>query len=145
MLRNRWTMGYPIMELMHVMRFWMAIAILLGLHWNMNACVLVLHYWSRFLLQLSWVLAFCFPFSLVYMYVCMYNICLMRHVLKFPTLIQRKWKNDAHIAIRDCYAAREIDNSSYKALYYMSEALSQVTLLFELHFKMCSVCNNVLW
>ncbi|TKY74456.1 WD and tetratricopeptide repeats protein 1 [Spatholobus suberectus] len=41
-------------------------------------------------------------------------------------LIKRKWKNDAHMAIRDCYAARKIDNSSYKALYYMSEALSQM-------------------
>ncbi|RZC06638.1 WD and tetratricopeptide repeats protein 1 isoform A [Glycine soja] len=41
-------------------------------------------------------------------------------------LVKRKWKNDAHMAIRDCYAARIIDNSSYKALYYMSEALSQM-------------------
>ncbi|KAL5145235.1 WD and tetratricopeptide repeats protein 1 [Glycine soja] len=41
-------------------------------------------------------------------------------------LVKRKWKNDAHMAIRDCYAARIIDNSSYKALYYMSEALSQL-------------------
>ncbi|CAJ1974009.1 unnamed protein product [Sphenostylis stenocarpa] len=41
-------------------------------------------------------------------------------------LIKREWKNDAHMAIRDCYAARKIDNSSYKALYYMSEALSQL-------------------
>ncbi|KAK7362083.1 hypothetical protein VNO77_04183 [Canavalia gladiata] len=35
-------------------------------------------------------------------------------------------KSDAHMAIRDCYAARKIDNSSHKALYYMSEALSQL-------------------
>ncbi|XP_027903176.1 WD and tetratricopeptide repeats protein 1 isoform X2 [Vigna unguiculata] len=41
-------------------------------------------------------------------------------------LIKRDWKNDAHMAIRDCYAARKIDNSSYKALFYMSEALSQL-------------------
>ncbi|XP_027353621.1 WD and tetratricopeptide repeats protein 1 isoform X2 [Abrus precatorius] len=41
-------------------------------------------------------------------------------------LLKRKWKNDAYMAIRDCYAARKIDNSSYKALYYMSEALSQL-------------------
>ncbi|CAL0327345.1 unnamed protein product [Lupinus luteus] len=39
---------------------------------------------------------------------------------------KRKWKNDAYMAIRDCYAARKIDNSSYKPLYYMSEALSQL-------------------
>ncbi|KAG5018880.1 hypothetical protein JHK87_014735 [Glycine soja] len=43
-------------------------------------------------------------------------------------LVKRKWKNDAHMAIRDCYAARIIDNSSYKAVYYMSEALSQMVL-----------------
>ncbi|KAK7282142.1 hypothetical protein RIF29_10715 [Crotalaria pallida] len=30
------------------------------------------------------------------------------------------------MAIRDCYAARKNDNSSYKVLYYMSEALSQL-------------------
>ncbi|KAL2340008.1 hypothetical protein Fmac_007948 [Flemingia macrophylla] len=41
-------------------------------------------------------------------------------------LIKRKWKNDAHMAIRDCDAARKLDNSSYKPLYYMSEALSQL-------------------
>ncbi|XP_061372050.1 protein ALTERED SEED GERMINATION 2 [Gastrolobium bilobum] len=41
-------------------------------------------------------------------------------------LLKRKWKNDAYMAIRDCYAARKIDNSSYKALYYISEALSQL-------------------
>lgn len=59
-------------------------------------------------------------------------------MLKISTLIQRKWKNDAHMAIKDCYAARKIDNSSYKALYYMSEALSQVILLYALHFLKCS-------
>jgi len=57
--------------------------------------------------------------------------------LNFPLFIQREWKNDAHMAIRDCYAARKIDNSSYKALYYMSEALSQVILLYELQFLKC--------
>ncbi|CAK8568218.1 unnamed protein product [Lathyrus sativus] len=41
-------------------------------------------------------------------------------------LLKRKWKNDAHMAIRDCHAARKIDKSSYKPLYYMSEALSQL-------------------
>ncbi|KAJ1424805.1 WD40/YVTN repeat-like-containing domain superfamily [Sesbania bispinosa] len=41
-------------------------------------------------------------------------------------LLKRKWKNDAYMALRDSYAARKIDNSSYKALYYMSEALSQL-------------------
>ncbi|XP_057427167.1 protein ALTERED SEED GERMINATION 2 [Lotus japonicus] len=46
--------------------------------------------------------------------------------MRAALLLKRKWKNDAHMAIRDCYAARKIDTSSYKALYYMSEALSQL-------------------
>jgi len=120
-------MGHPIMELRHVMRFWMAIAISLGLRLNMNACALVLHYWSRLLLLLLlllWVSAFCSPFSLVFF--SFYLFCWTWHVFNFPLFIQRDWKNDAHMAIRDCYAARKIDNSSYKALFYMSEALSQV-------------------
>ena len=132
------------MELRHVMTFWMAIAISLGLHWNMNACALVLRYWSRLLLLLLLlfsVLAFCFPpFSLVFL-----SFLLDWHVLNFPLLIQREWKNDAHMAIRDCYAARKIDNSSYKALYYMSEALSQVILLYELQIWKCSLWNNALY
>ncbi|KAJ7958942.1 WD and tetratricopeptide repeats protein 1 [Quillaja saponaria] len=41
-------------------------------------------------------------------------------------LLKRKWKNDAHMAIRDCYNARKIHSSSYRELYYMSEALSQL-------------------
>ena len=41
---------------------------------------------------------------------------------------QRKWKNDVHMAIRDCNKARFIDVSSFKAHYYMSEALLQVLL-----------------
>ncbi|KAL6180033.1 hypothetical protein ACLB2K_046702 [Fragaria x ananassa] len=41
-------------------------------------------------------------------------------------LLKRKWKNDAHMAIRDCYNARKIDSSSFRAHYYMSEALSQL-------------------
>ncbi|KAG5065778.1 hypothetical protein JHK86_009509 [Glycine max] len=59
-------------------------------------------------------------------------------------LVKRKWKNDAHMAIRDCYAAREIDNSSYKALYYMSEALSQWRDFygsFLLHFDAICLCQ----
>ena len=40
------------------------------------------------------------------------------------TIDQEEWKNDAHMAIGEFFAARKIDNSSYKALYYMSEALS---------------------
>ncbi|XP_023524081.1 WD and tetratricopeptide repeats protein 1-like isoform X1 [Cucurbita pepo subsp. pepo] len=41
-------------------------------------------------------------------------------------LLKRKWKNDVHMAIRDCYSARKIDQSSFRAHYYMSEALSQL-------------------
>ncbi|XP_022133740.1 WD repeat protein iqw1 isoform X2 [Momordica charantia] len=41
-------------------------------------------------------------------------------------LLKRKWKNDVHMAIRDCYSARKIDHSSVRAHYYMSEALSQL-------------------
>ncbi|GMY06996.1 protein ALTERED SEED GERMINATION 2 isoform X1 [Fagus crenata] len=46
--------------------------------------------------------------------------------LRAALLLQRKWKNDAHMAIRDCYNARRIDNSSFRAHDYMSEALSQL-------------------
>ncbi|XP_039010267.1 WD and tetratricopeptide repeats protein 1-like isoform X3 [Hibiscus syriacus] len=41
-------------------------------------------------------------------------------------LLQRKWKNDAHMAIRDCHDARRIDNSSFRAHYCMAEALEQL-------------------
>ncbi|KAG2692462.1 hypothetical protein I3843_08G054500 [Carya illinoinensis] len=46
--------------------------------------------------------------------------------LRAALLLKRKWKNDADMAIRDCYNARRIDNSSFQALYHMSEALSQL-------------------
>lgn len=39
---------------------------------------------------------------------------------------QRKWKNDVHMAVRDCRRARTLNSSSYKALLLMSEALLQV-------------------
>ncbi|CAH2073149.1 unnamed protein product [Thlaspi arvense] len=41
-------------------------------------------------------------------------------------LLKRKWKNDAQMAVRDCQYARRIDASSFKAHYYMSEALQQL-------------------
>ncbi|XP_065880509.1 protein ALTERED SEED GERMINATION 2 isoform X2 [Euphorbia lathyris] len=53
----------------------------------------------------------------------------MRHdclCIRAALLLKRKWKNDVHMAIRDCYNARRIDNSSFRALYCMSDALSQV-------------------
>ncbi|XP_039050020.1 WD and tetratricopeptide repeats protein 1-like isoform X2 [Hibiscus syriacus] len=41
-------------------------------------------------------------------------------------LLKRKWKNDAHMAIRDCNNARRIDSSSFRAHYLMAEALEQL-------------------
>ncbi|GMI90994.1 ALTERED SEED GERMINATION 2 [Hibiscus trionum] len=41
-------------------------------------------------------------------------------------LLKRKWKNDAHMAIRDCHNARRIDSSSFRAHYLMAEALEQL-------------------
>ncbi|XP_047327298.1 protein ALTERED SEED GERMINATION 2 [Impatiens glandulifera] len=41
-------------------------------------------------------------------------------------LLKRKWKNDAYMAIRDCYAARKIDSYSLKALHLQSESLLQL-------------------
>ncbi|KAI3979004.1 hypothetical protein MKX01_016179 [Papaver californicum] len=41
-------------------------------------------------------------------------------------LLKRKWKNDIHMAIRDCKKARTIDPLSFKAHFYMSEALLQL-------------------
>ncbi|KAM1119961.1 hypothetical protein ACFX13_044861 [Malus domestica] len=41
-------------------------------------------------------------------------------------LLKRKWKNDVHMAIRDCYNARRLNSSSFSAHYYMSDALSQL-------------------
>lgn len=41
-------------------------------------------------------------------------------------LIQRQWKNDVHMAIRDCKKAWAINPLSPNAHYHMAEALSQV-------------------
>ncbi|XP_026456789.1 WD and tetratricopeptide repeats protein 1-like [Papaver somniferum] len=41
-------------------------------------------------------------------------------------LLKRKWKNDIHMAVRDCNKARSIDPLSFKAHFYMSEALLQL-------------------
>ncbi|ONK75623.1 uncharacterized protein A4U43_C03F18830 [Asparagus officinalis] len=46
--------------------------------------------------------------------------------IRAALLLKRKWKNDAHMAIRDCNIARRIAPSSFKAHYYMSKALSQL-------------------
>ncbi|KAJ0026363.1 hypothetical protein Pint_08433 [Pistacia integerrima] len=56
-------------------------------------------------------------------------------------LLKRKWKNDAYIAIRDCYNARRIDNASFRAHYHMSEALEQLSKYKEaLEFALAAQC-----
>ncbi|KAK8971352.1 hypothetical protein KSP40_PGU010050 [Platanthera guangdongensis] len=53
----------------------------------------------------------------------------MRHdclCIRAALLLKRKWKNDVHMAIRDCNNARSINPTSFKAFYYMSEALMQL-------------------
>ncbi|XP_044512301.1 protein ALTERED SEED GERMINATION 2 isoform X2 [Mangifera indica] len=56
-------------------------------------------------------------------------------------LLKRKWKNDAYMAIRDCYNARRIDNTSFRAHYYMSEALEQLFRYKEaLEFALATQC-----
>lgn len=46
--------------------------------------------------------------------------------IRAALLLKRKWKNDVHMAIRDCNRARSIVPLSFKAHLYMSEALSQL-------------------
>ncbi|PKA52956.1 Coatomer subunit alpha-2 [Apostasia shenzhenica] len=46
--------------------------------------------------------------------------------IRAALLLKRKWKNDVHMAIRDCNNARSIYSSSFRAHYYMSEALLQL-------------------
>ncbi|XP_051118089.1 protein ALTERED SEED GERMINATION 2 isoform X2 [Andrographis paniculata] len=49
--------------------------------------------------------------------------------IRASLLLKRKWKNDAHMAIRDCRRARKINHSSTWALICMAEAL----LMLEKH------------
>ncbi|CAI9116186.1 OLC1v1017273C2 [Oldenlandia corymbosa var. corymbosa] len=46
--------------------------------------------------------------------------------LRAALLLKRKWKNDVHMAIRDCLRARKINSNSLRALLGMAEALSQL-------------------
>ncbi|KAK4802642.1 hypothetical protein SAY86_000845 [Trapa natans] len=63
--------------------------------------------------------------------------------IRAALLLKRKWKNDAHIAIRDCHKARQIDNSSFRPLYYMSEALDQIGKKKEaLDFAVAAKCMS---
>ncbi|KAL0322869.1 UNVERIFIED_CONTAM: WD and tetratricopeptide repeats protein 1 [Sesamum angustifolium] len=46
--------------------------------------------------------------------------------IRASLLLKRRWKNDAHMAIRDCQRARKINPSSTRALICMAEALSML-------------------
>ncbi|XP_021743634.1 WD and tetratricopeptide repeats protein 1-like isoform X1 [Chenopodium quinoa] len=46
--------------------------------------------------------------------------------IRAALFLQRKWKNDAHMAVRDLNQAQKINSSSFKARFCMSEALSQL-------------------
>lgn len=46
--------------------------------------------------------------------------------IRAALLLKRKWKNDVHMAIRDCNIARSINPTSFRVFYYMSEALMQL-------------------
>ncbi|KAJ3673715.1 hypothetical protein LUZ60_005707 [Juncus effusus] len=51
--------------------------------------------------------------------------------IRAALFLKRKWKNDVYMAIRDCNNARVLDGSSFKANYYMAEALLQLGRLKE--------------
>jgi hypothetical protein len=58
------------------------------------------------------------------------------HLWKFALLSwQRGWKNDVHMAIRDCNEARSINPMSTWAHHNMAEALSQVCTSYLQSFK----------
>lgn len=69
---------------------------------------------------------------------------MLRHeclCIRAALLLKRKWKNDAQMAIRDCYNARRIDSSSFRAHLYMSEALEQLCKYKEaLDFAIAAQC-----
>ncbi|CAH9129903.1 unnamed protein product [Cuscuta epithymum] len=46
--------------------------------------------------------------------------------IRAALLLKRKWKNDVHMAIRDCHKARKIDPTSFGALVLTAEALLQL-------------------
>ncbi|KAG6541712.1 hypothetical protein Mapa_016977 [Marchantia paleacea] len=46
--------------------------------------------------------------------------------LRASAFLKRKWKNDLHMAIRDCNEARAIDPMSTQAHHHMAEALSSL-------------------
>lgn len=46
--------------------------------------------------------------------------------IRAALFLKRRWKNDVHMAIRDCNKAYKLNPSSFKAYYHMSEALTQL-------------------
>ncbi|XP_073053050.1 protein ALTERED SEED GERMINATION 2 isoform X2 [Primulina eburnea] len=46
--------------------------------------------------------------------------------IRASLLLKRRWKNDVHMAIRDCYQARKIDPTSVMALICMAEGLTML-------------------
>nr|GLL49029.1 WD and tetratricopeptide repeats protein 1-like isoform X1 [Ipomoea trifida] len=46
--------------------------------------------------------------------------------IRAALLLKRRWKNDAHMAIRDCHRAWRINPTSFRALLLIAEALSQI-------------------
>ncbi|KAK4352344.1 hypothetical protein RND71_027862 [Anisodus tanguticus] len=46
--------------------------------------------------------------------------------IRAAILLKRKWKNDAHMAIRDCDRARKLNSSSFRPLLLIADALSQL-------------------
>nr|GLL48120.1 WD and tetratricopeptide repeats protein 1-like isoform X1 [Ipomoea trifida] len=59
--------------------------------------------------------------------------------IRAALLLKRKWKNDAHMAIRDCHKARKINSTSFGALLLIAEALLQLGKHKEaLEFAICA-------
>ncbi|XP_019174931.1 PREDICTED: WD and tetratricopeptide repeats protein 1-like isoform X4 [Ipomoea nil] len=59
--------------------------------------------------------------------------------LRSQATAKRKWKNDAHMAIRDCHKARKINSTSFGALLLIAEALLQLGKHKEaLEFAICA-------
>nr|GMD48469.1 WD and tetratricopeptide repeats protein 1 isoform X1 [Ipomoea batatas] len=50
-----------------------------------------------------------------------------------PPCVNYRWKNDAHMAIRDCHRARKINPTSFRALLFIAKASSQVYQMAKTH------------
>ena len=112
--------------LRHAMRYWMDMVKILDRYWSMNVSVHVLRCCLRFL-----IFHIKLWYRLWFISYEMYWFSLRLRPLPSlspPFFFQRKWKNDVHMAIRDCQNARRINGSSFWAHYYLSEALSEVII-----------------